>query len=181
MKSSKSFSDVVRHYVIEWPSFRIYFLAFFGLVVFFGLIYSQVPTSHGWTPANESNFWNHLFEGMYLSIVTMTSLGYGDLQPNGISRLVAGVEVVLGLMLIGLMIAKLTSEGVSHFVSSIYVSDTQSNFADFSMKFNMSSSKIRRRFAMLYHHFQTVPSPPNGDQVHSNLESKTSGDVVEKA
>ena len=37
---------------------------------------------------------------LYFSFVTYTSLGYGDIIPLGPSRLIAGVEALLGLVLI---------------------------------------------------------------------------------
>ena len=38
---------------------------------------------------------------MYFSAETYTSLGFGDLTPNGPVRLLAGVEALNGLLLIG--------------------------------------------------------------------------------
>lgn len=37
----------------------------------------------------------------YFSITTFTTLGFGDLQPRGPVRLIAGVELLNGLLLIG--------------------------------------------------------------------------------
>lgn len=38
---------------------------------------------------------------MYFSVVTFTSLGLGDVVPHGVARLLAGVESIIGLLLIG--------------------------------------------------------------------------------
>jgi len=43
-------------------------------------------------------------EALYFSIVTFTSLGYGDIRPVGIAKLFAGCEAVTGLFLTSLFI-----------------------------------------------------------------------------
>jgi hypothetical protein len=44
---------------------------------------------------------NDLFDFVYFSATTYTSLGFGDLYPIGAARLLAGVEALNGLLLIG--------------------------------------------------------------------------------
>jgi hypothetical protein len=46
-------------------------------------------------------FHNNLSDFLYFSIATYTSLGYGDIYPTGDLRLVAGIETIVGLMMIG--------------------------------------------------------------------------------
>lgn len=46
---------------------------------------------------------------LYFSIVTETTLGYGDITPIGWSRAIVCVQVVSGLLIAGLAIAKITS------------------------------------------------------------------------
>jgi len=48
----------------------------------------------------EGNF----LEALYFSTVTFTTLGYGDIRPEGISRLLAGTEAVVGIFTISLFI-----------------------------------------------------------------------------
>jgi Ion channel len=48
-------------------------------------------------------------EAIYFSIITETTLGYGDFRPIGISRLLVCFQVFLGLLLAGFMVAKITS------------------------------------------------------------------------
>jgi hypothetical protein len=38
---------------------------------------------------------------LYFSIETYTSLGFGDIYPTGVMRLIAGVECLIGLIMIG--------------------------------------------------------------------------------
>ena len=42
----------------------------------------------------------HLFDAVYFSAVTYTTVGYGDLSPSGPIRLLAGTEALVGLVLI---------------------------------------------------------------------------------
>lgn len=46
---------------------------------------------------------------MYFSMVTEATLGYGDVRPVGYSRWIACVQVGMGLVLCGVVVAKLTS------------------------------------------------------------------------
>lgn len=46
------------------------------------------------------NFW----EALYFSVITFTTLGYGDIQPIGVARVFASVEALLGIFLISLFV-----------------------------------------------------------------------------
>ena len=48
-------------------------------------------------------------DALYFSIVTEATLGYGDIRPIGVSRFFACLQVFLGLLLAGLIVAKITS------------------------------------------------------------------------
>jgi len=43
----------------------------------------------------------HISDAVYFSVVVYTSLGFGDIQPVGPMRLLAGVEALVGLVMIG--------------------------------------------------------------------------------
>ncbi|WOH38903.1 pentapeptide repeat-containing protein [Thalassotalea fonticola] len=47
---------------------------------------------------------NHFFSCMYYSVVTFTTLGYGDITPIGISRLIAATEAFTGSFTIALFV-----------------------------------------------------------------------------
>jgi hypothetical protein len=59
-------------------------------------------------------------DALYFSIVTISSLGYGDLRPIRAGRTVASVEVISGLILLGLGVAKLASARQESYVRRIY-------------------------------------------------------------
>jgi hypothetical protein len=50
-----------------------------------------------------------LVEAVYFSFITATSVGYGDILPVGLTRILAVFEAVSGLMIFGLLIAKFVS------------------------------------------------------------------------
>ncbi len=66
----------------------------YGFAVFLLVHYADVGTFSG--PGGSS-----LLNSMYLSAETYSSLGFGDVVPLGPIRLVAGVEALNGLLLIG--------------------------------------------------------------------------------
>lgn len=43
----------------------------------------------------------HIYDAVYFSVVVYTSLGFGDIQPIGEMRMLAGVEALVGLVMIG--------------------------------------------------------------------------------
>lgn len=62
---------------------------------------------------------------LYFSVVTFTSLGYGDIAPVQYGRLFACLEVVSGLSLMGIMVAKLSSSRQSYLLGQLYARDAQ--------------------------------------------------------
>jgi len=48
------------------------------------------------------------FDGLYFSVVTFTTLGYGDFSPKPEYRLLAGAEAVIGAALMAVFIVCLT-------------------------------------------------------------------------
>ena len=69
-------------------------MALYGLSIYFLVNYLGVGTLSG--PAGRS-----LASCLYFSAETYTSLGFGDLTPVGPIRMIAGVEALNGLLLIG--------------------------------------------------------------------------------
>lgn len=55
----------------------------------------------GYFGSLEGNFNNSLLDCSYFSFSTYTSLGFGDIEPTGDIRFLAGLEALTGLVLIG--------------------------------------------------------------------------------
>jgi len=64
-------------------------------------------------------FW----DALYFSLVTVSSLGYGDIRPVGWTRLLVGAEVIIGLSFFRLLIAKGSSVKQDYTLRRIYYSD----------------------------------------------------------
>ena len=82
--------------VVIFAAFAAHFveMAVYGLALFALIGYLDVGSLNG--PAGFS-----LVNCLYFSAETYTSLGFGDLTPMGPVRLLAGVEALNGLLLIG--------------------------------------------------------------------------------
>ena len=76
--------------------------------------------------------WVHFPDCLYFSVVTFTSLGYGDIVPHGVGKILACLEVMLGLAFLGVFIAKLTSSKQSYHLAQLYARDAQERLEDFS-------------------------------------------------
>lgn len=79
------------------------YLAFIYITVMlgFGLIYTLLETN-GYTIFAEGtigldgDFENQLETGIYFSAVTLFSVGYGDIAPIGVGRMIAVLEALIG-------------------------------------------------------------------------------------
>ncbi len=65
-----------------------------------GLMYNKTAIT-----SNVNGFYNAL----YFSVITATATGYGDIAPIGLSKAVAILEVIAGLLIFGMLISKLVS------------------------------------------------------------------------
>lgn len=134
---------------VEKISILGYIVRFAGAVIGFGLLYYLLTQyGHGIGRDNEILDNATFLTGIYFSIVTISSLGYGDMHPMGISKVLACLEVLFGLVMIGVMIAKVTS----YRVERIYSSDAQKRLENFAEGFN----KSQRDFAEIMTNFEAT-------------------------
>ncbi|MDA3936919.1 MAG: potassium channel family protein [Actinomycetota bacterium] len=59
-------------------------------------------------------------DALYFSLVTISSLGYGDIRPVGLGRIIAGTEVVVGLAFFGMLVAKISSVKQDYLLRRLY-------------------------------------------------------------
>lgn len=65
----------------------------------FGVAYYLMNQAAGWGYF-EGNFTGTLFDCVYFSFTTFTTLGFGDITPQGSIRYLTGIESLTGLVLI---------------------------------------------------------------------------------
>jgi Ion channel len=90
---------------------RALFLSATALTLLFAAAYwllSQQLPAHG-LRSPESEPAADLLGALYFSVVTETTLGFGDFRPLGFSRVLVALQVVSGLVLAGVGVAKITS------------------------------------------------------------------------
>ncbi len=142
-------------FLIEDVSMLSYLVGFVAITIIFGITYAYLtPIGHGigqnLKPVSDASF----LIGIYFSVVTITSLGYGNMHPMGFSMALASMEVVLGLGLIGVMIAKVTSYRLSYHVSRLFSSDAQKRLEDIAANYEKTLGEIKTitpRFEESYH------------------------------
>ena len=76
------------------------FLSFITTILMFAGIYFQLTL----IGPKEVVIHNDLGNALYFSVVTFTSLGYGDIRPIGIAKAFAGIEALMGIFLISLFV-----------------------------------------------------------------------------
>lgn len=162
-------------FLVDKVRFRYCILAFFGTVLVFATFYYILtPFHHGVVfsgtevPTGSTNVVQHLspWNAMYFSVVTVSSLGYGDMHPVGYSKLLAGAEVLLGLAMMGIILAKLTSARLSYHVRRLFAADAQRRLDGYSAQFAELAQGIESVTTDVGHFFQETPSPavPHSDQ-----------------
>jgi hypothetical protein len=79
-----------------------YTFAFLSLtVVFFAVLFAELGVMNNVSGRETHDFWT----GLYFSVSTLTTLGYGDVFPMPESRMVAAIEALTGYVLLGLVVA----------------------------------------------------------------------------
>ena len=168
-------------------SLLIYIVFFVVMVIVFGIVYTLLtPIGHGigqnLTPLSDIT----LPGGIYFSIVTVSSLGYGDMHPVGVSKAIAGSEVLIGLAVIGIMIAKVTSQRLSYHVSSLFSSKAQERLENIATDLDNTKYKfadITQKYASDYQITPGGKSTGNGASPSSDFQEvcrKAIGDFERK-
>ena len=97
-------------YLFEKLTIKRLIVSFFLTVLAFSFIYyglSKIQNGIILTFASTKS--PTFFDCIYFSVITISSLGYGDMRPIGVSRVFASLQVLIGLAYLGLIIARLSS------------------------------------------------------------------------
>ncbi|MFL0805147.1 MAG: pentapeptide repeat-containing protein [Agarilytica sp.] len=82
----------------------------FAIIVAFAVVYSMLGITDGntlYVASMDSSFrevYENFSQSLYFSIVTFTTVGYGDLTPVGITRLFAAIEAFVGSFTLALFV-----------------------------------------------------------------------------
>ena len=172
---------------IEEYSLSRYVYCLIGTVIVFGIVYSFLtPFNHGLGPGftlsspngTLSSIFTAILAGIYFSVVTISSLGYGDIYPLGLSRILVIIEVVIGLFLIGMIIAKLTSKRLMHFVSRLFISNTQQQLEKFKGMFDSCHSNIEEFLPKISQTHQPTPGNHRRDTDMDSMVREEFGKTV---
>lgn len=111
-----------------------------------------------------------IWDCLYFSVVTISSLGYGDYRPIGAGRIVASLQVMYGLFLLAVIVSKLASERTSTIIKLVYASDTHRRLVEF-----IESAKARND--------SLIEAVKNSDYFlvsKISLENKTAFDIYKQ-
>jgi hypothetical protein len=83
-----------------WTSYRFLLLAYPILILVFSVLYWFVA----YFSESDETILDQPLQAIYFSVVTFTTLGYGDISPQGFNKFLATLEATVGIVFIGLMI-----------------------------------------------------------------------------
>jgi ion channel len=143
-----------------------HFVIIFALGVFlFGIAYFfltsiQDGLASNTSPATQITIWT----SFYFSVVTVSTLGYGDIVPQGLSKILACFEVIFGLTMMGIIVAKLTSGRLSYHVRRLFRSDMQRRLEIFSAAFTAVQVDFTHLRPKIGGAFQEIPTATVSNQ-----------------
>ncbi|WP_024657191.1 potassium channel family protein [Pseudomonas syringae USA007] len=105
-------------------------VALLALIISTEFFYIFTPLGYG---LNTNQPWsiNLALNSLYFSLVTFTTLGYGDISPVGAGRVVAVILVMCGLIIMTLTIGKVASERQQSLLLLLHTSDCQRRITGF--------------------------------------------------
>ncbi len=102
------FQTIIRATYLEmllfWILLNVLFMASYFLLTLY-------HPAHGLNLPASYSLYERLYDSLYFSIATTTTLGYGDIIPLGGSKMLAVLQASLGLMVFTVFVGKLVSEG----------------------------------------------------------------------
>jgi hypothetical protein len=168
-------------YVVEEVHLYTYLLFFLIVVVAFAVAYQMLTSSaQGVGQSGKALVEISFSNAIYFSIVTIATLGYGDLYPVGYSKFLSCVEVLFGLTFFGVAIAKMTSRRLSYHVEKLFSSQSQKHLEDYTLHFDRLGAELKQLTKEFATVLQTTPSQNAGQPVNlAPAISKFSGVLID--
>lgn len=124
-------------FYINKLSLRAVVLIFFTVISVFAITYWTLGrlVNQGIAPTYNNGAVADIWDYFYFSIVTITSLGYGDYRPVDISKAFAALEVILGFGIFGIFVSKISSAKQEFFLRRLYSSDVQNRLKQYRVDY----------------------------------------------
>ena len=91
----------------------------FGFAVAYWIIGLLSP-EHGPTIAAATPTMEGFLDSLYFSITTATSVGFGDIVPQGFSKILVSFQAIASLSTFAILVTKLVSQKQEHFTENLY-------------------------------------------------------------
>lgn len=92
---------------VIYAACAVYFLLSFFFVPIYGMLETAVPGSFADNTLGSPVSWQQF---VYYSLITLSTAGYGDILPaNMWARMLAGIEVTIGVLYVAILVARLVS------------------------------------------------------------------------
>ena len=131
--------------LIDKTSYRQILIYIISVIILFALIYIMLDKffhGHGTNKVNAN-----ILDYLYFSVVTFATLGYGDIVPVGLSKLLVIIEVLSGMFLAAIFIGKISSERQSTKLTLIYSSINHQRILELIVDINLIESEMNTLYA----------------------------------
>jgi potassium channel LctB len=98
------------------------------------------------------------FSAVYFSAVTATSVGYGDIVPRGVERLLAIVESAAGLVIFGCVVSKFVSRRQEQLIGEIHRIAFEDRLGRVRTNLHLVRTELSAIAALCHGHEQTPPA-----------------------
>jgi Ion channel len=136
---------------------------FLGITVFSAALF-YIGSPHGWgirptfsgpeEPLGASPAPGFL-DCLYFSVVTITTLGYGDYRPESFGRIAASIEVVAGIVLMGVFVSRLVSQQLNRVARRLLKGQLNAEAQTFREKITANLELLRAHPGFLVPHTES--------------------------
>lgn len=125
---------------LERASYRDIAIVSTAVLIASTIYFASAPRGHGFAQSQSQT--SSFLDAAYFSVVTLTSLGYGDYAPEGLGRLVACGLVLFGLAAVAFFIGKLASERSQATLFLLHTSDRDRRLRGFAAAISSEREKL---------------------------------------